>query len=408
VLLLLPSATYRAPDFLEAAGKLDVQVVVGSEEPLPTEGLLGARALQVPLGDPGRAASAIVERDDILPLDAVVAVDDQGTVAAAEAAERLGLRHNPPAAVLAARDKLVMRSMLEAAEVPQPAFTTIAPDDSPEVVASKASALGLPCVVKPTTLSASQGVLRVDSALEVPSIARRVRTIATEAGVDPGAPLLLERFTPGPEVAVEGLLRGGDLEVLAIFDKPDPLEGPAFEETIYVTPSRHQKQDQEAVVRATVAATRALGLLEGPVHAELRVNDGRASVIEVAARTIGGLCSRAVSFSTGRSLEELVLAQALGLDLGLGAAQRSERASGVLMLPIPRAGTFQGVKRISEALAVPGITDVEVTMTRGRPVAPVPEGNRYVGFVFARARDARDVERALRLAGSLLEVTVAA
>jgi biotin carboxylase len=408
VLLLLPSATYRAPDFLEAARRLDVQVVVGSEEPLPTEGLLGARALQVPLGDPGRAASAIVQRDDILPVDAVVAVDDQGTVVAAEASERLGLRHNPPSAVLAARDKLVMRSMLEASEVSQPVFDTITADDSAEIIASKAGEIGFPCVVKPTTLSASQGVLRVDSALEVSSVARRVRTIATEAGVDPSAPLLLERFVPGPEVAVEGLLRGGELEVLAIFDKPDPLEGPAFEETIYVTPSRHEDHDQEAVVRGTRAATRALGLVEGPVHAELRVNDGRASVIEVAARTIGGLCSRALSFHTGRSLEELVLAQALGLNLGLDATQRSGRASGVLMLPIPRAGTFLGVERIPEALAVPGITDVQVTMTPGRAVAPVPEGNRYVGFAFARARDARNVERSLRLAGSLLEVTVAA
>jgi biotin carboxylase len=404
VLLLLPSATYRAPDFLEAARTLGVEVVVGSEEPLASGPLMGIRAIQVPLADPPRAADTIVEHDEILPLDAVVAVDDQGTAAAAAASKLLGLRHNPPSAVLAARDKLVMRSMLEAGEVSQPAFAPIAAEASDETVASLAERVGLPSVIKPTTLSASQGVVRVDSAREAPSVARRVRRIATEAGVDLGEPLLLESFVAGPEVAVEGLLQDGELEVLAIFDKPDPLDGPAFEETIYVTPSRHDEPDTQAVIRATQAATRSLGLVEGPVHAELRVDGARAFVIEIAARTIGGLCSRALSFSTGRSLEQLVVAHALGLHLG--SLELEGRASGVLMLPIPRAGTFLGVNRIPEALAVPGITDVQVTMARGRPVIPVPEGNRYVGFAFARAHGAKEVEHALRMAGSLLEVSV--
>jgi hypothetical protein len=246
-------------------------------------------------------------------------------------------------------------------------------------------------------------VLRADTPGEAVTVAARVRRIATAAGVDPGAPLLIERFAPGPEVAVEGLLVAGELRPLAVFDKPDPLDGPAFEETIYVTPSRLSPDDLTAVLSATQAATTALGLVDGPVHAEVRVRDARAAVIEVAARTIGGLCSRTLSFSTGRSLEELVIAHALGLALGPTAALG---ASGVLMVPIPRAGTLVGVEGQDRARQVPGVTDLEITIATGRAVAPVPEGNRYLGFVFARDSTPARVERALRLAWACLEVRV--
>ncbi len=258
-------------------------------------------------------------------------------------------------------------------------------------------------MIKPTSLSGSQGVLRADTVADAMAVVARVRRIATAAGVDPGAALLVEHFVPGPEVAVEGLMVGGELRALAVFDKPDPLDGPAFEETIYVTPSRLEPADLAAVLSATSAATTALGLLDGPVHAEVRVRDARASVIEVAARTIGGLCSRALSFSTGRSLEELVIAHALGLALGETAAQG---ASGVLMVPIPRAGTLAGVDGQADARQVPGVTDLEITIATGRAVAPVPEGNRYLGFVFARDSTPARVERALRRAWACLEVRV--
>ena len=404
LLLLVPSATYRARDFLDAARALGVDVVIGTEQSHAMRDLMGTRALEVPLHDPVQAARAIVAHDRVAPLDAVIAVDDQGTVVAAEASAQLGLRHNPPDAVAAARDKLALRSRLSAFEVPQPVFSPLAPGAGAEEVVAVATAVGLPCVIKPTTLSGSQGVLRADTAEEAVTVAARVRRIATAAGVDPGEPLLVERFAPGPEVAVEGLVVTGELRVLAVFDKPDPLDGPAFEETIYVTPSRLAPGDLSAALAATAAATTALGLVEGPVHAEVRVHHGRAVVIEVAARTIGGLCARALSFSTGRSLEELVIAHALGLPLGETAAMG---ASGVLMVPIPHAGTLEEVAGQAEAKAVPGITGLEITIAPGRAVEPVPEGNRYLGFVFARDSTPARVERALRRAWAHLDVRVA-
>jgi len=366
---------------------------------------MGSRSLQVTLSDPEVGAAAIVAHDATTPIDAVVAVDDQGTVVAALAAQRLGLRANPPDAVAAACDKLEMRARLDAAEVPQPAFALVPGDADDEEAARIAAGVGLPCVVKPRTLSGSQGVLRADTVADVVETLDRVRRIAASAGADPDDGILVERFVPGPEVAVEAMLSDGDLEVLAVFDKPDPLDGPAFEETIYVTPSRLSRRDHDAVVSATHGATRALGLVDGPVHAELRVADGRAQVIEVAARTIGGLCARSLTFSTGHSLEELVLAHALRIPLG--CAERDDGASGVLMIPIPEPGTFVSLGGRDEALTVPGITDVQVTVAPGRHIAPVPEGDRYVGFAFARARHPEAVVRALRRARTVLEVRVA-
>ncbi|HMK63937.1 MAG TPA: ATP-grasp domain-containing protein, partial [Acidimicrobiales bacterium] len=216
--------------------------------------------------------------------------------------------------------------------------------------------------------------------------------------------LLAERFVPGPELAVEGLLDHGRLELLALFDKPDPLDGPAFEETIYVTPSRLSDGEQRAALAAVQAATRALGLGQGPVHAEVRLSGGRAFVIELAARTIGGLCGRALAFGTGHSLEELVLAQALGV--ALEDRRRDAQASGVLMIPIPHPGVLRAVEGRQAAMAVPGVTAIEVTIAPGRPLSPPPEGGRYLGFVFARARRPQDVEKALRTAGALLDVQI--
>jgi biotin carboxylase len=404
VLLLVPSATYRAGDFLDAAAALGAEVVVGGEQLSAMADVGSARALQVPLGDPEAAAAAIVDHDARAPIDAVVAVDDQGTVTAALAAARLGLRANPADAVAAACDKLEMRRRLERAEVPQPAFVAVPDDLAPAAAAALAAGrIGFPCVVKPRTLSGSRGVLRADDEASLVAALDRVRAIAAGAGVASGEGLLVERFAPGPEVALEGMLHDGTLEVLAVFDKPDPLDGPAFEETIYVTPSRLDAGSLHAAGAATQAALRALGLVDGPVHAELRVHQGRATVIEVAARTIGGLCARTLRFATGHSLEELVLAHALGIPAPSG---RDEGAAGVLMLPAPSAGTLLGVDGTDRALTVPGVTGVEITTAPGRRVAPAPDAERYLGFVFARAAHPEAVVRALRRAWSVLEVRV--
>jgi biotin carboxylase len=396
ILLLLPTATYRAADFVTAAARLGVDVVVGSEHRQALAGPMGDRAVVVPLAGGDAALDAIAALHDRTPLDAVLAVDDHGVVVAAAAAQRLGLRHNPPNAVAATRDKAAMRERLAAASLPQPAYRIVAHGAD---IASAATQVGYPCVVKPVSRSASQGVIRVDDAIQAAAAGIRIRAIVG----DGPEPLLVERFVPGAEVAVEGLLLGGRLEVLAVFDKPDPMDGPFFEETIYVTPSR-QPASVLADLEATVArAAAALGLREGPVHAELRIGTaGALMILELAARSIGGLCARALRFGAGVSLEEVIIRHALGL--GLDGLARETQASGVMMLPIRSAGVLDRVSGQERALAIDGVVGVEISIASGRPVVPLPEGDRYLGFVFARGPTAQDVEDALRRAEACLEV----
>jgi biotin carboxylase len=394
--LLLPTTTYRTADFVTAAARLGVDVVVGSEHRQALAGPMGDRAVVVPLAGGDAALDAIAALHDRTPLDAVLAVDDQGVVVAAAAAQRLGLRHNPPNAVAATRDKAAMRERLAAASLPQPAYRIVAHGAD---VASAATEVGYPCVVKPVSRSASQGVIRVDDAIQAAAAGIRILAIVG----DGPEPLLVERFVPGAEVAVEGLLLGGRLEVLAVFDKPDPMDGPFFEETIYVTPSR-QPASVLADLEATVArAAAALGLREGPVHAELRIGTaGALMILELAARSIGGLCARALRFGAGVSLEEVIIRHALGL--GLDGLARETQASGVMMLPIRSAGVLDRVSGQERALAIDGVVGVEISIASGRPVVALPEGDRYLGFVFARGPTAQDLEDALRRAEACLEV----
>lgn len=406
VVLLLPTSTYRAADFLAAAARLGVELIVASERRQALAASMGERALVVSFTRPERSAERIVELAGRVGVDAVVAVDDQGLAVAALASEALGLAHNPPDAVARSRDKVAMRAALGTAGVAQPAWLAAGPGEDVGLVAE---AVGLPCVVKPTTLSGSRGVIRADDLQAARSAGARSRAIAAQAGAS-GA-LIVESFVSGQEVAVEGLLRGSALEVLAVFDKPDPLDGPYFEETIYVTPSRLDPDVLAGIAATTAAACEAMGLREGPVHAELRVPAGPGPAgagpvcIEVAARSIGGLCSRAVCFGTGISLETLILAHALGLELG--DIRRETGASGVMMLPIPASGVLRGVRGREAALSVPGITAVELSIAAGRRVAALPEGDRYLGFVFAKAPTPAEVESALRAAHGALEVRIA-
>lgn len=401
ILLLLPTSTYRATDFLQAAAEVGAEVVVASERRQALAPLMGNRTLTVPLRRPSQAADRIVALAEQAPLDAVVAVDDQGVVVAALAATRLGLGHNPPEAVAATRDKAALRRRLAAAGVRQPEFRVVTGDDD---VAAAAEAVGPPVVVKPVSLSGSRGVIRADDPAGAAAAAVRVRGILGDAGEDPGGPLLVEGFVAGVEVAVEALLRGGRLEVLATFDKPDPLDGPYFEETLYVTPSRLGLATLAEVHAATAAATAALGLVEGPIHAELRLSGHRVWMLELAARSIGGLCARALRFGAGMSLEQVILRHALGLPLDDLA--REAAAAGVMMLPIPRAGVLREVRGRDEAGAVDGIAGLEITIAPGRPVRPLPEGDRYLGFLFARGETPQDVEEALRKAHALLDIVI--
>jgi biotin carboxylase len=400
VLLLLPTATYRAADFVAAARVLGAEVVVASERRQALANSMDDRAVVVPLDDVDAGVAAITALHARAPVDAVVAVDDQGVVVAARAAAELGLVHNPPEAVAATRDKARMRAALAAAGVPQPRFAVAAqPTDVPAAVGK----VGVPCVVKPVGLAASRGVIRADGVDEAVVAAHRVLNLTQ-------GPLLVEEYVPGAEVAVEGLVRAGALEVLAVFDKPDPLVGPYFEETIYVTPSRLPPDRLTRVHALTAEAVTALGLTEGPVHAELRLGDAPSGdddgvrVLEVAARTIGGLCARTLRFGAGIALEELVLRHALGLPTD--GLTREPAASGVMMLPIPRAGLLVAVRGQEAARALPGVVGLEMTINPGRPVRPLPEGDRYLGFVFARGGSPAEVEATLRRAHAALDVVI--
>src|SRR5262245_10535316 len=405
LLLLLPTTTYRTEAFVEAATRLGVELVCASERPSTFEALAPDSLLTLDFADPGASAETIARFAARRPIDAVVPVDDLTTVVAAAISQRLGLKANSLPAVAAARDKHAMRRCLVGAGVPVPRFRLVLLAGDPTVLSRE---IDYPCVLKPLALSASRGVIRANDAQEFVAAFRRIAAIleSVEAPLPDEARrvLLVEEFVPGGEVALEGLLIGETLHVLAIFDKPDPLDGPFFEETIYVTPSRLAETMQAEIAAVTRDACSALGLTEGPIHAELRLNGRGPFVLEIAARSIGGLCSRTLTFGTGLSLEELILCHALGRPLE--SLERERRAAGVMMIPIPRAGRLASVRGADEAAAVDGVQDVAITMHPGQEMVPLPEGWQYLGFIFARAETSDAVERALRRAHALLRFDI--
>ena len=401
LLLLLPTRTYRTEDFIDAAHTLGVDLVCASEKPSTLEALAPDSLLTLDFGDAAEAAARVAEWSAGRPLAAVVGVDDVTAAAAAAIAERLGLRASAPAAVAAARDKFQMRQCLAAAGLPVPRFRRIALGENPVLAAR---GVAFPCVLKPLTLSASRGVIRANTTEQFVVAFKRIAALLARDDVavtgDAARYVLAEEYVPGLEVALEGLLIGGTLHVLALFDKPDPLEGPFFEETIYVTPSRLPDRVQRAIRATAAAACAALGLTEGPVHAELRVNDDGPWVLEVAARSIGGLCSRTLRFGTGMTLEEIILRHALGWTID--TLERERPAAGVMMIPIPKAGTLNSVHGLAEAKATRLVEDVVISAHVGQEVVPLPEGWQYLGFIFARGDAPADVEDALRIAHSVL------
>jgi len=311
--------------------------------------------------------------------------------------------------VLNAADKARQRRRWAAAGLAQPAFEIVPAAAAEDRIRGAAEAIGFPCVVKAVSLSASQGVLRADDPAAAVTAARRIRQVLAAARHPRQEPLLVEEYLPGPELSVDGLLAGGDLAVTAVFDKPRTPDGPTFEETLLVTPSRLPPSVLAAAVRAAGQAARALGLSSGPVHAELRIDErgGRPgpAMLELAARCIGGLCSRALRFPGGRTMEELVLANALGRPVP-GAGHDLARPCGVFMLPVPRAGVLRAVGGRAEAAAVPGITGLTITIPAGQRILPLPDGDRYLGFIFAEARTTHDVENALTAARDRLRVVI--
>ena len=328
------------------------------------------------------------------PLDAILAVDDSGSLLAAMASDTLGLLHNSTDATEAARNKFRMRQLLQEAQLPSPICRQYTTADDPNQIAQETT---FPCVVKPLSLNGSRGVIRANDIHELLlAIKRSTRLLRSLQGPDLPLPFLVESYIPGIEVALEGLMDNGRLRVLALYDKPDPLEGPFFEETIYITPSRLSTQTQDTIKLCTSQAAKALGLRTGPIHAELRLNEQGPWIVEIAGRSIGGLCSQTLQFGTDTSLEELILRQACGLNIN--SLEQIQDARGVMMIPIPGSGLLRDVEGIEEAEATPLIEKVEITAHLNYPLVPLPEGDGYLGFIFARGPTPDLVESALRMA----------
>jgi biotin carboxylase len=401
VLLLMSPATYRAGAFLSASRKLNLAVVVGIDLP---ETL--SEYWHVPLGldflDPEASVRTIVEYARQHPVTAIIAVDDSASEIAARASSKLGLAHNSPRAAEAARDKLLMRRLMSASGAPCPVFRPFLLSDDPTLVATQVT---YPCVVKPLRLSGSRGVIRADNVEEfIAAFNRLKRLLLAEGYIEEETSILVEDFIPGFEVALEGILTHGQLKVLALFDKPDPLDGPFFEETIYVTPSRLPEEVQQDIADCVAVAAASLDLREGPVHAELRVNEQGPWMLEIAGRSIGGLCSTILEFGSGMCLEELILRNTLGLEIR--SIEREQRAAGVMMIPIPAGGMLRAVRGVEEAEKVPLISGVEITARLHHLLVPLPEGASYLGFIFARGDTPAEVEEAIREAHRLLHFEI--
>jgi biotin carboxylase len=408
--LLLAAATtgYQTRVFAEAARRLGIEFVLATDRCHTLEDPWSDGAVPVKFdlaSEPGRLEARFGRGY----FDGVVALGDRPAVLAARVAERLGIPFHSAAGARACQDKHLARQLFDRAGLPVPRYRRVPLAAEPAHIASETA---FPCVLKPLGLSASRGVIRADKEEEFCAAFRRIVQILEAPEIrrshsEQDRYVQIEDYIPGREFALEGIVTHGQLQILALFDKPDPLEGPYFEETIYVTPSREPAGTQREIAEAVQKAVDALGLRHGPVHAEMRHNAGGVWMLEVAARPIGGLCAKALRFTGDVTLEELILRHALGEDVS-GAARR-DPASGVMMIPIPKAGIYQDVSGIERAAAVPGIFHVEITAKQGQQLVPLPEGNSYLGFLFAWGPTPRSVEEVLRRAHAELgfEITAA-
>jgi biotin carboxylase len=387
LLLFAETTGYQIRVFAEAAKRIGAELTLATDRCHRMEDPWGDHAVAVRFGRIAESVQSLRGKR----YDGVAAVGDRPAVLAAHAAEALSLRFHPAAAARACHDKLWARELYARAGMRVPRFFEVAG-------AADADRVEYPCVLKPVGLSASRGVIRANDAAEFHAAYARIRRMGEHR-------VHAESYIPGREFAVEGLIHSGRLQVLAVFDKPDPMEGPYFEETIYTTPSRAPERVRQELIGATEAAVRALGLRHGPVHAELRYNAEGAWMLETHARPIGGLCGRALRFEGGMPLEELILRHALGEDVS--RARREEQAAGVMMIPLPKDGVYEDVEGVERALAVPGVEDIEITAKQGQRLVKLPEGASYLGFIFARAGSAAEVEAALRSAHAELRFRIA-
>jgi len=403
VLVIAPHGSYRTASFINAANQLNIDVLIASqgEHSIVSDYVQG---LHIDFQDEEQAVEIILAEAKKQPYRGIIGTDDVTTGLAARVAKRLALPHNDPDAVKIAQRKDLARETLKQAGVNIPPFNLITTN---QALSQQDIQVGFPAVVKPIALSASRGVIRVNNFSELEQAVERIKNMLSlekHLERDIKESLLLEAFIPGKEVAVEGMLHAGELEVLAIFDKPDPLDGPFFEETYYLTPTSYSAEIQQEIKCTVLAACQAYGLKEGPVHAECRINEEGIWILEVAARTIGGMCGRLLSLGTGYSLEDLVLLHAMGQKAEMKSA---DKAAGVLMIPIPGAGILKRVEGLLDAQRVPYIKDVMIEVREGYELVPLPEGNSYLGFIFAEAPTVKQAEQALRDAHACLNFVLA-
>ena len=409
VLLLATTTGYQIRSFGEAAEKLGVRLVFASDRCDRLDDPWWDSAIPVRFHETSLSIEAVVAACRGQIMSGVIAVGDRPTVLAAHVAAALGLPGNSPASAEASRNKLTTRRAFDAAGLLTPAFHVLALSEP----SSSVHSVPYPVVVKPLALSGSQGVIRADDAQALSDALERVRRLLKTRGIviereKAHEYALIEAFIPGCEYAIEGVLTDGALQVFTIFDKPDPLDGPFFEETIYTTPSRAPAATQRAMVATVARAARALGLRHGPVHAECRVNDRDIYVLEVAARPIGGLCSKAIRFLSPderlATLEEVLLRHAIGERVS--DYRPISEATGVMMIPIPRRGVYRGVSGVENARQVAGIDDVMITAKPDSTLVPLPEGRSYLGFIFATGTTPAVVENALRNAHATLDFAI--
>jgi biotin carboxylase len=402
----MPTKTYRASAFLRAALKLEFDTIIGSERRQALEAHTPGKTITLDFSDADAACESIMHFARRTKLDAIIPVDEDTAVIAALAGQAIGLPHNAPDGAIAAREKHVMRAALARHGVASPQYTLFEPHTAPEIAAAS---VNYPCVLKPTFLASSRGVIRVDNPQAFKKGWQRITRILAQPDVSLRGrairqKIIAESYIPGDEVALEGIMTGGALRTLTIFDKPDPLIGPFFEETIYVTPSRHADVMLQNLAAAAEQAAAALAIRNGPLHAEMRMNDRGIWIIEVAARSIGGLCSKALRFENDVTLEEVILRHAVGEDIT--SIKREAGAAGVMMIPIPGQGTLNGVTGLNQAKALSGIDDIRITIPITQAVVPMPEGDRYLGFIFSRAATPEEAEYALRAAHRLIQFDI--
>jgi biotin carboxylase len=419
VLLLATTTGYQTRAFGDAAERLGVELTFATDRCRGLEDPWQDHAIPIRFYDEAAAVAEIIKSAGARPIDGVVVVGDRPTVVGARVCEALRLPGHSPEAAAIAKNKQRTRERLQGAGLPTAAFVSTTIDADP---AGMARSLRYPVVVKPVALSGSRGVMRADDPEGFIVAFNRLRTLlsAPDVRVDRSSAdnvVLIEDFIPGREFALEGLMHRGALHVLALFDKPDPLDGPFFEETIYVTPSIALSREQTAIVETIARAAEAIGLTDGPIHAECRLNLSAAPlqesvfVLEVAARPIGGLCARALRFRSREtagaepiSLEELLLRHALGESPA--AWIREDLASGVMMIPIPQRGVFRHADGLEEARNVAGIDEIRVTAKADQLLVPLPEGASYLGFIFAHGNRPGEVDVALRAAHRRLRFTI--